>query len=282
VAQTPCGRHGASREDFHHLADPFGPHPPCGRDNCADTGSLRLNCYIICYTPEPRGQPLCYVAKAWYFDSGTLMSSTRVVIADRSPIFLRGLRGVLREDGGFDVVASCCGGVECIQAIRNLSPDIALVDISIPGVSGILAAATFEGSCTRVILLIAAVEAQGLVTAEVSGAYGVVTKEAPPELLIGCLRQAAAGHRISPLPSKDESRQQQGRSAPKRNEINTLAALTERERQIVQLVSEGLSNKEIGRRLDISDGTIKAHLHNIYDKLAINNRTTLAALAISR
>lgn len=211
------------------------------------------------------------------------MSCIRVVIADRSPIFLRGLTGVLGEDGGFDVVASCCGSTECILAIRNLSPDIALVDISMPSVSGVLAAATFEGSCTRVVFLIAPEEAHRLVTSEVSGAYGVIPKEAPAELLIGCLRQAVAGRRILPLVSlREECQQQQGRPASKRNGANTLAALTDRERQIVQLVSEGLSNREIGRRLDISDGTIKAHLHNIYDKLAINNRTALAALAISR
>jgi two-component system nitrate/nitrite response regulator NarL len=150
-----------------------------------------------------------------------------------------------------------------------------------PSVSGILAAATFEGSCTRVVFLIAPEQAHELVTSEVSGAYGVIPKEAPAELLIGCLQQVAAGRRILPLASlRDE--QQQGSSARKRNWVNTLAALTDREREIVQLVSEGLSNKEIGRRLDISDGTIKAHLHNIYDKLAINNRTALVALAISR
>jgi two-component system, NarL family, nitrate/nitrite response regulator NarL len=211
------------------------------------------------------------------------MSCTRVVIADRFPIYLRGLTGVLCEDGGFEVVATCCGSTECIQAIRNLSPDIALVDISMPSVSGILAAATFEGSCTRVVLLSAAAEANELVTAEISGAYDVVHKEAPAKLLIGCLRRAAASRRILPLaPFRDESRQKQERSARKRDEANTFAALTERERQIVHLVSEGLSNKEIGRRLDITVGTIKAHLHNIYDKLAINNRTTLAALAVSR
>jgi len=190
---------------------------------------------------------------------------------------------VLCEDGSFDVVASCCGHTECILAIRNLSPDIALVDISMPSVSGILAAATFEGSCTRVVFLMAPEETQEFVTSEVSGAYGVIPKEAPAELLIGSLQQVAAGRRILPLASlREELQQQQGSSARKRNGANTLAALTDRERQIVQLVSEGLSNKEIGRRLDISDGTIKAHLHNIYDKLAVNNRTALAALAINR
>jgi DNA-binding NarL/FixJ family response regulator len=74
----------------------------------------------------------------------------------------------------------------------------------------------------------------------------------------------------------------QGRPARNRDTQDKLSLLTERERQIMQLVSEGLSNKEIGHWLDISDGTIKVHLHNIYQKLAINNRTTLAALAMCR
>jgi two-component system nitrate/nitrite response regulator NarL len=208
-----------------------------------------------------------------------------VVIADRHPAFLCGLVSVLREQSDFDVVASCCEGGDCIRAIRNLSPDIALVDISMPGVSGleILATATSEGLCTRVVFLTDAVEGHELVTAAVRGAYGVVPKEAPPKLLIDCLRRVAAGRRILPFASLgDESRQGQRPFAPTGKAKNPVAALTKRERQIVQSVSEGLSNKEIGRRLEISDGTIKVHLHNIYDKLAINKRTTLAALAIGR
>jgi RNA polymerase sigma factor (sigma-70 family) len=162
---------------------------------------------------------------------------------------------------------------------------MALLDISMPGLSGleVLATAAAEGLCTRVLLLSASMEAHELATAAARGAYGVVPKSALPETLIGCLRQVAAGRKILPfLLSDNEPRQVQGRRARNGDAQDMLSLLTERERQIMQLVSEGLSNKEIGHWLEISDGTIKVHLHNIYQKLSINNRTTLAALAMSR
>ena len=209
------------------------------------------------------------------------MGCVSVILADRYPVFLCGLISVLREQDDFDVVASCCNGTECIQAIRNLSPRIALLDISMPGLSGleILATAASEGWCTRVLLLTASMEAHELATAAARGAYGVVPKDASPGTLIGCLRRVAAGRRMLPFPGEE---QLQGRRARNGDTQDILSLLTERERQIMQLVSEGLSNKEIGHWLEISDGTIKVHLHNIYQKLSINNRTTLAALAMCR
>jgi RNA polymerase sigma factor (sigma-70 family) len=154
-----------------------------------------------------------------------------------------------------------------------------------PGLSGleVLATAASEGLSTRVLLLTASMEAHESATAAARGAYGVVPKDASPETLISCLRQVAAGRKILPfLLSDEEPRQLQGRRARNGDTQDILSLLTERERQIMQLVSEGLSNKEIGHWLEISDGTIKVHLHNIYQKLSINNRTTLAALAMSR
>jgi DNA-binding NarL/FixJ family response regulator len=82
-----------------------------------------------------------------------------------------------------------------------------------------------------------------------------------------------------PLPSDQAASREQGNIAVSEN---ALTVLTDRERQIMRLVSEGLSNKEIGRRLNISDGTIKQHLHHIYQKLEISNRTVLAALAVTQ
>ncbi|MGY4496108.1 DNA-binding NarL/FixJ family response regulator [Bradyrhizobium sp. GM24.11] len=90
------------------------------------------------------------------------------------------------------------------------------------------------------------------------------------------LRHIANGHNVLPS-TPSESIVERGA-----NSENGLTTLTERERQIMRLVSEGLSNKEIGRRLNIADGTIKVHLHNIFQKLEISNRTVLAALAISQ
>ena len=161
-------------------------------------------------------------------------------------------------------------------------PDIALLDIFMPGVTGleILAAATSERLSTRIVFLTASAEDRDLIIAAARGAYGVILKEAAPDVLVQCLRQVAAGRRFLPLASSDSPRLQDLPVGNASGE-NVLMVLTERERQIMHLVAEGLSNKEVGRQLNVSDGTIKVHLHHIYQKLAISNRTALAALAFS-
>ena len=192
------------------------------------------------------------------------MSCTNVVIADRHPVVLQGLMKVLEAEDGFEVVACCSDGTSCIEAIRNLVPDIAILDMSLPGLTGleILTIANSEGLSTRLVFF----------TASIEGAYGLIPKDVGLEILVRSLRQVADGQRLLPLPSSDQTAVLD----------NALAVLTDREQQIMRLVSEGLSNKEIGRRLNISDGTIKQHLHHIYQKLEISNRTVLAALAITQ
>jgi DNA-binding NarL/FixJ family response regulator len=179
-------------------------------------------------------------------------------------VVLQGLRKVLEEEDGFEVVACCSDGTSCIEAIRNLVPDIAILDMSLPGLTGleILTIANSEGLSTRLVFF----------TASIEGAYGLIPKDVGLEILVRSLRQVADGQRLLPLPSSDQTAVLD----------NALAVLTDREQQIMRLVSEGLSNKEIGRRLNISDGTIKQHLHHIYQKLEISNRTVLAALAITQ
>jgi RNA polymerase sigma factor (sigma-70 family) len=128
-----------------------------------------------------------------------------------------------------------------------------------------------------VVFFTASVEDSELVNSAAAGAYGVILKDAALEFLVKSLQQVADGQRLFPLPSSDQVSREQ-RAAWE----NALTELTDREHQVMCLVSEGLSNKEIGRRLNISDGTIKVHLHHIYEKLEISNRTALAALAISQ
>jgi two-component system nitrate/nitrite response regulator NarL len=111
-----------------------------------------------------------------------------------------------------------------------------------------------------------------------AGAHAVIPKDVDPEILLQILRRVADGKRLLPLPSSDQAVFREQTAIAEK----ALMALTDRERQIICLVSEGLSNKEIGRRLNITDGTIKVHLHHIFQKLEINNRTVLAALAISQ
>jgi len=200
-----------------------------------------------------------------------------MLVADGCPVFLSGLISVLRSERDFDVVARCRNGFESLKAIRDLSPDIALLDSSLPIASGVnvLASAISEGSRTRIVLLAASAELRSISTVA-TGAYGIVPRDVPPEVLIDNLRQVAAGRRLSIR----ASRPGEARTTTDTSE-KALTELTKRERQIAKLVSGGLTNKEVGWQLNLTAGTVTVHLHNIFSKLALKNRTALTALVVS-
>ncbi|UQR61012.1 response regulator transcription factor [Bradyrhizobium sp. C-145] len=209
------------------------------------------------------------------------MRRIRVVIADRHPIVLQGISSVLATQHDFAIVASCDDAASCIEAIRLLVPDIVLVDNAMPDVSrpDLLALANTAGRGARVIFFAGKAGDRELQRLAADGACVVLTKYAKPEMLVATLRKVAQNQGLasgSTGPGGEIS------EAPRAGEEKSLTQLTDRERQIMRLVSEGLSNKEIGRRLNIADGTIKVHLHHIFQKLDISNRTVLAALAISQ
>ena len=204
------------------------------------------------------------------------MRCISVVIADRHPVVLQGLTNILTAESGFKVVACCNDGTSCIEAIRNLEPDLAILDLAMPALTGlqILTIAKSESLPTRLVFFTASVEDRELIVSAAAGAYGVILKDVAVEILVQSLREIADGQRLLPLPTVPR---EQGNVA---NRENVLTVLTERERQIMRLVSGGLSNKEIGRQLNITDGTIKQHLHHIYQKLEISNRTVLAVFVL--
>ena len=184
----------------------------------------------------------------------------RVVIADPYPVIWNGLAKVLEAEPDFRIVAHCADSASCIKAIQEFRPDIAIVDVSLPE---ILAVISSEGLPTRIVLF-TALEERELRRFHAVGVHAVIRKDADPQSLLQTLRQVASGQKVLQQPGGDAEK--------------AVAALTDRERQILRLVSEGLSNKEIGRRLKITDGTIKVHLNHIFQKLAVGNRTALAAL----
>ncbi|QWG17254.1 response regulator transcription factor [Bradyrhizobium sediminis] len=210
------------------------------------------------------------------------MRCTRLVIADCYPVVLQGLTSLFAAQYDFKIVASCSDGASCIKAMRDLAPDVAILDVSMPDLTGlqILAIAKAENLSTRLVFFTPSIEHGELAAAVAAGACSVIPKDAASEVLMQSVRKAANGWRLLPLfPSElDLSRNERNGA----NVDNVLAVLTDREREIMRLVSEGLSNKEIARRLNISHGTIKVHLHHMYQKLEIDNRTVLAALAISQ
>ena len=208
------------------------------------------------------------------------MRCVRVVIADRHPVILQGLSSVLEVQRDFRVVARCGDGASCVDAIRNFLPDIVLLGVSMPDISGleILAIAKSENLAVRLVFFTAPVEEHDLRMLAAGGAHAVISNEVDTEILVQTLRQVADGQSLLQSPSADQLMGREQSDAAEK----AVTMLTERERQIMRLVSEGLSNKEIGRRLGLTDGTIKVHLHHIFQKLDVGNRTALAALAISR
>ncbi|MGX1323426.1 DNA-binding NarL/FixJ family response regulator [Bradyrhizobium sp. USDA 377] len=202
----------------------------------------------------------------------------RLVIADRQPIVLQGLKSVLAAQQDFDIVASFSDATSCLEAIRKLTPDVALVADTLPDltISKILAIAKAEKLSTRLVFFTEYDTDEDLAAAIAVGACSAISKYASPATMLRSLR----------LMTKSGVSLEQSDLAPTGKEFDggkiekMLELLTHRERQIVRLVSEGLSNKEIARQLDVSHGTVKVHLYNIFQKLEITNRTVLATIAL--
>lgn len=203
-----------------------------------------------------------------------------VVIAERNPVFLCGLTNVLQAEGDFVVVASCQDGTECIAAIRALSPSLALLDMSLNGLQ-VLAAVMREAFPTRVVFLSSSLKTTDAVRAFSMGASGVIPKDVAPQSLVRWLLQIMSGKRL-PLAVRDAQRRNAQTSRMGGKPEQLVIVLTAREKQIIELVSTGLSNREVGEQLQISEGTIKVHLHHIFQKLSIRNRTALANIGRMR
>jgi two-component system, NarL family, nitrate/nitrite response regulator NarL len=211
----------------------------------------------------------------------TPSSAISIVLADDHPVVLHGVAGILRAQPEMKVLAACSDGTAATNAIRQFTPDVAVLDIAMPGRNGldVLSDIVADGFRTKVVFLTAIASDEQILAAIANGAKGIVLKDAAPDSLVDCVRDVAAGKQWFPVDIVEAAlRRDEGRRAESERFVQRLTA---REQQIVLLVAEGLSNKEIARRIELTEGTIKIHLHNIYEKLEIPNRTALTALAIA-
>lgn len=205
------------------------------------------------------------------------------MIADDHAIFREGLRRLLENEPGFRVVAEAANGAEAVRAVRQLRPDILLLDMAMPLVPGLQALQELSstGLAVRTIVLTAAIESEEVVEVLQRGARGVILKEAASALLFKCIRCVAGGQYWV-------GREEVGnlieylRGAGDRLQQRDRHHLTRRELEIVSAIVAGLSNKEMARQFAISEQTVKHHLTRIYGKLGVSNRLELALLAIQR
>jgi two-component system nitrate/nitrite response regulator NarP len=200
---------------------------------------------------------------------------TRVLIADDHPIVRSGVEGLLK-DTAFVVVGALGDGMEVLENLPRLRPDILLLDVDMPRRSGldVLRVLRSKGDQRSVVLLTASLATAGAIEAIQLGVNGIVLKETAPALLLSCLDAVKNGRKWIERSILEEAlntalTDEQGAGG-------RLGSLSPKERAIANLVSQGLRNKDIAAELGITEGTVKVHLHRVYEKINITNRTELA------
>lgn len=204
----------------------------------------------------------------------TTVALIRVVLAGGSPIMLACLKQLFAREGDLDVVATCGNGDDIAETLRSESPDILLLDLPFRAESGLATLRQIKAMRlkTRVIFLGVLSPEDELKEAFGLGVRAVVPKEIAPDLLADCVRRVHAGHLWLGDGTVDSATAAQRRGAAPAARF----ALTSREIEIVRHISSGLRNRQIAERLRISEGTVKTHLHQIYEKLGLRGRLRLS------
>ena len=205
----------------------------------------------------------------------------RILVADDHAIFRDGLRKLLEGSDDVTIIGEASNGNECMKMLAKLKPDILLLDLRMPEKDGlgVLEEINFDSASTRVIVLTAAEDDRDVVRAMRLGARGVVLKQSASDLLLKSIRKVNEGEiwLDNRMTSEVIDAFKKSSEAGQRREK---PLLSDREKEIVQLVAQGFRNREIGEKLFISEQTVKNHLHNIFDKLGVSDRLELALYAI--
>jgi two-component system NarL family response regulator len=197
----------------------------------------------------------------------------RVLIADDHPIVRDGLNAVINDQQDMEVVAEAANGNEAVNLAREHSPDVMLIDLRMPQLSGLEAinAIYSDWPQARIIILTTYDNDEDIYRALQAGAYAYLLKGVPRAELLDTIRAVHAGHKRIPTDI-----------AVKLAERISASELTQRELEVLQHIVEGQSNKEIGKSLLITEGTVKAHVNNILGKLGVKDRTQAVTEGLRR
>jgi DNA-binding NarL/FixJ family response regulator len=203
------------------------------------------------------------------------LSTIRVLIADDHAVVREGIRHVLSSDDGFDVVGEAANGVEAVSLARALEPDVVVLDISMPSLSGLDAAAQIRDSVPDASILVLSIHdhEEYVLQSVRAGAHGYLRKDSSPSELRGAIRTVHGGGSFFSAPIARTL------SAALRNE-HRLAQLTTRERDVLVEIARGRANKEIAARFGISVRTVESHRESLMRKLDIHGAAALTRFAL--
>jgi two-component system NarL family response regulator len=195
----------------------------------------------------------------------------RIMIIDDHPVVRAGLASMLSTQPDIDVVGSASSGLEALALLETIAPDVILMDLRMPGMSGLEAirAINLRTDPPRILVLTSFDTDEDIYQSVGAGAQGYVLKDAPQERLLEAIHLLHAKKRYFPADIAARLTQRMARSN-----------LTAREHQVLQLVAKGLTNKEIGRAFGISDNTARNHVNSIIEKLEVSDRTEAATIAM--
>ncbi|ASC67940.1 response regulator transcription factor [Achromobacter denitrificans] len=209
----------------------------------------------------------------------------RILLVDDHTLFRSGVRLLLQRQPDFEVVAEAGDGVEGLKRAKELKPDVVLLDLNLPGLSGLetLQLLTQDLPSCAVIILTVSEEADELGQALRDGARGYLVKNIDADALTSAIRRAAGGEPViaeSMTAKLVEQFRGQGGPGSQPAGGGDRNRLTARERQIVQWLARGASNKVIARELDVSESTVKIHVQNVLKKLNLTSRVQVAVYAV--
>ncbi len=198
---------------------------------------------------------------------------TRVLLVDDHPMIGAALEMLLRNSE-YELLERARTASEASKQITKLKPDLLLLDVHLPDASGldVLRKLNKSRSRPKVILLTAGMDESQLLAAAELAPEGMVLKTSDPALLLGCMDAVASGGRWIDPEIAERTRHAEDRAA-------SAPPLTRRERELIELVRQGLRNRDIAAELGVTEGTVKVYLHAIFDKLRVDNRTELALKA---
>jgi DNA-binding NarL/FixJ family response regulator len=200
------------------------------------------------------------------------MSTLRVVIADDQPMMRAGFKAVLESTGDIKVVAEAGTGEEAVRAATEMDPDVVLMDIRMPGMDGIEATRLLPRQ--RVLILTTFGLDEYIINALRAGASGFLLKDAPTEEVVAAVRAVAAGDAVLSTSVTRQLLNQIARRLPAAvsRQPSELAALTQREQEVLRMLAAGLSNAEIASALVVSEATVKSHVSALLGKLGLRDR----------